>query len=98
MVHTRTYSSLRDFVDFDAGRLSMSVPTLMVLDGESRITLGIVRRLGRKRIPIIVGSDFPLGKTEFSRYVQDRFDYDLKGDGLLTAHLRILEKVQSLRQ
>jgi predicted ATP-grasp superfamily ATP-dependent carboligase len=76
--------------------MTMTLPSLMVLDGESRITLGIVRSLGRRGIPIMVGSDSPLGKSGFSRYAQERFNYNLK-EGLQTAHQRIIEKVKSFR-
>ena len=41
------------------GVIKMSWPKCMVLDGETRAALGIIRSLGKKGIPIIVGSNYP---------------------------------------
>lgn len=76
---------------------SMSQPNLMILDGESRATLGIVRSLGTRGIPIIVGSNDSLGRSGFSKYVQKRFTYPSTDNGLYAAHKKILEQVRNLK-
>ena len=50
-------------------------PSLMVLDAEFRATLGIVRNLGRKGIPLFVGGGGPLSMAGYSRHAAKRFTY-----------------------
>ena len=69
----------------------MSLPTLMVLDGEGRTTLGVVRALGRRGVPIIVGSNHLLGRSGFSRNVRHRFDYPSPDVALAAAHSTIIQ-------
>jgi hypothetical protein len=53
----------------------MSWPKCMVLDGETRAALGIIRSLGKRGIPIIVGSNNPMGRSGFSKHAQKQFVY-----------------------
>ncbi|MBM4308766.1 MAG: ATP-grasp domain-containing protein [Deltaproteobacteria bacterium] len=74
----------------------MSFPTVMVLDGETRASLSIVRSLGQRGVPIVVGCNHPLGRSKFSRYAKEHFVYPK--DGPLTAiHSTIVEQVKRLR-
>ena len=75
----------------------MSLPTLMVLDGEIKATLGIVRSLGRRGIQIMVGSSNPRGRSGFSRYAQRRFTYIPPNKDLAIAHSMIMRRVQEWR-
>lgn len=75
----------------------MPMPSLMVLDGESRASLGIVRSLGRMGIPIAVGSAFFLGRSGYSRYAGHRFTYPSPKQGPEAAHQVILRRVKALR-
>ena len=75
----------------------MSLPTIMVLDGERRSALGIVRSLGQKGIPVIVGSNDSPGKSPLSRYVHLGFTYIVADDELEKAHSVIIKQVQRLR-
>lgn len=69
----------------------MSLPTLMVLDGEVLVTLGIVRSFGRKGIPVMVGS---VGYgSGFSRYARRRFSYPSPEGGMAAAHSKIIGMV-----
>jgi len=56
-------------------RAILQRPSLMILDGEMRNTLGIVRALGRKGISITVGSNHSLGRSNFSKNVDRYFIY-----------------------
>jgi predicted ATP-grasp superfamily ATP-dependent carboligase len=75
----------------------MTFPVVMVLDGETRATLGVVRSLGRKGVPIIVGSNSRLGQSGFSRYAHRRFSYPCPSQGMEAAHSVILEQVRAMR-
>ncbi len=66
--------------------------SLMVLDGETRSTLGIVRSLGRKGIPIIVGSNNFLGRSNFSKYVKSHFTYPAQNPE--SAHYAIIKEIE----
>lgn len=74
----------------------MSFPTVMLLDGETRATLGIVRSLGRRGVPIVVGCNHPLGRSAFSKYAQKHFVYPKDGE-LTEIHSIIIEQVRHLR-
>ena len=75
----------------------MSLSSLMVLDGESRNTLGVVRSLGRQGIPLMVGSGSPFGRSCFSRYAARRFVYPPAEKGLKEAHAAIIDRVKAWR-
>jgi len=75
----------------------MPFRTLMVLDGEMRAALGIVRSLGRMGVPIIVGSHNSPGKSALSKYIQRRFTYVTQDEGLEEAHSIIIQQVRRLR-
>ena len=75
----------------------MSWPTCMVLDGETRAALGIIRSLGEKGIPVFVGSNNPLGRSGFSKYAQKRFVYPPREAGIATAHKAIIEYIQMMQ-
>jgi len=64
----------------------------MVLDGEMRSTLGIVRSLGGKGIPITVGSNSPFGRSNFSRNVKSYFIYP--ADNSEAAHDVIVNEIE----
>ena len=66
--------------------------SLMVLDGEMRSTLGIVRSLGGIGIPITVGSNNPLGRSNFSRNVKSYFIYP--ADNSEAAHDVIVNEIK----
>jgi hypothetical protein len=56
----------------------MQSPDLLILDGEVRTTLGIIRNLARKGLSIVVGSNSPDGKmSAFSRHVKQSFSYSM---------------------
>lgn len=74
----------------------MSFPTVMLLDGETRAALGIVRSLGRRGVPIVVGCNHPLGRSAFSKYAQKHFVYP-KDEELTAIHSIIIEQVRHLR-
>lgn len=69
--------------------------SLMVLDGETRSTLGIVRSLGRKGIPVVVGSNNPLGRSNFSKYTKSHFSYPSQNPE--AAHHRIIKEIKKMR-
>ncbi len=75
----------------------MSLPSLMVLDGETRAALGIIRSLGEKGIPIIVGSNDSLGRSAFSKYIQKSFVYPPPEAGISAVHQTILKQVRALK-
>lgn len=74
----------------------MSFPTVMLLDGETRAALGIVHSLGRRGVPIVIGSNNPLGRSAFSKYAQKHFVYP-KDEELTAIHSIIIEQVRHLR-
>ena len=71
--------------------------TLMVLGGEHRNALGIVRNLGGLGIPLFVGGDSRLARSLYSRYADRRFVYPPVGRDLEAAHSRVIEKVREWR-
>jgi predicted ATP-grasp superfamily ATP-dependent carboligase len=73
----------------------MSLPTVMLLDGESRTSTGVVRSLGRLGIPLMVGSSRPLGRSCFSRYAKHRFTYPPSENGLEATHAVIIDRVRA---
>jgi len=79
------------------GAAQNPMPSLLVLDGESRTTLGIVRSLGPLGIPIAVGGGKPYAKAAYSRYADHRFIYPSIETDLLNAHRAIIEQVRAWR-
>ena len=75
----------------------MSWPNCMVLDGETRAALGIIRSLGKKGIPIIVGSNNSMGRSGFSKYAQKRFVYPPAEAGIGIAHKKIIEQIHVMQ-
>ena len=49
--------------------------TVFVCDGESKAALGITRSLGKKGIRVIVGSQYPIGRAQLSKYCAERVVY-----------------------
>ena len=75
--------------------MKMSSLDIMVLDGESRTTLGVVRSFTRKGLSVVVGSGHPLGRSNFSRGVKAHFTYD--SSDTKRAHAAILKRVERMR-
>jgi len=75
----------------------MALPSLMILDGESRSALGVVRSLGRQGIPLMVGSSHPFGRSCFSRHVLRRFRYPPAEKGLAETHAAIIDRIKAWR-
>ena len=67
----------------------------MVLNGESRTALGIVRSLVQKGLSIVVGSGIPFGRANFCNGVKKHFVYEDKDQR--KAHSIIFNHVKSLR-
>ena len=73
----------------------VSLPSVLVLDGHLRATLGIVRSLGRLGIPMMVGSNVPLAMAGVSRYAARRFAYPPDEAGLEATHAVLIEQVRA---
>lgn len=73
------------------------MPSLMLLDGDRKVTLSIVRNLGQMGIPIAVGGDNPHAKACYSRYAGHRFIYPRIQTELFQAHHAIIEQVRAWR-
>ena len=76
----------------------------MVLGGQHRNALGIVRRFGQLGIPVFVGGDSRFGRANHSRYAERRFVYPPVADseergtrGLEAAHEVVLAKIRDWR-
>lgn len=74
----------------------MIASDLMILDGETRTTLGIVRRFVRRGISIVVGCSKTSEWAAFSRGIKDHFAYPPIGH-LEQAHKIIKDHVQHYR-
>jgi len=75
----------------------MLSPDILVLDGQSRSALGVVRSLSQKGLSVIVGSSDAFGMANYSRCVKKHFTYVYDPDALEKAHSTILEQVKILR-
>ena len=75
----------------------MTLHSLMILEGESRAALGIVRSLGQAGIPIMVGGSWKFGRSQFSRYIKKCFVYPKPEEGLEVSHAAIIGKVRLWR-
>ena len=69
----------------------------MVLGGEHRNALGIVRNLGSLGIPIFVGGNSLLARSLYSRFASKRFVYPPVSQGLEATQTAVIEKVRQLR-
>jgi predicted ATP-grasp superfamily ATP-dependent carboligase len=67
----------------------------MILEGNSRTTLGVVRSLGRRGIPIFLGSSQRLPKSGLSRYVARRFAYPPAEAGTAAMHEAIISHIHA---
>lgn len=72
-------------------------PSLMVLGGEHRNALDLVRNLGRLGIPLFVGGNSMLARSLYSRFPTERFVYPPAREGLEVAHAAIIARVRELR-
>ena len=75
----------------------MRYPLVMVLDGETRSTLSVVTGLGRRGVPVIVGSGTRLSRSGLSRYVRGRYSYPSPVSDPDAAHRVILQNVKKYR-
>ena len=69
----------------------------MVLGGEHRTTLGIVRHLSKLGIPIFVGGNSRLARSLHSRFRTRSFVYPPINESLGAAHAVVIEKVRQWR-
>ena len=79
-------------------------PSIMVLGGQHRNALEIVRHLGQLGIPVFVGGDSRFARANYSRYAQRRFVYPSFGSigrssrtRLEAAHDVVLRRVRDWR-
>jgi predicted ATP-grasp superfamily ATP-dependent carboligase len=70
---------------------------VMVLDGETKTSLGVTRSLSKKGLSIVAGSSTSLGRTNFSRGIKAHFTYTYSDAHLENAHSTILEHVRIFR-
>ena len=75
----------------------MLSPDVLVLDGQSRSALGVVRSLSQKGLSVIAGSNDASGLANYSRCIKKHFTYDYDTDDLEKAHSAILKQVKILR-
>ena len=75
----------------------MLSPDILVLDGQTRAALGVVRSLSQKGLSVIAGSYDASGITNYSRCIKKHFTYMYDPNALEKAHSAILEQVKILR-
>jgi len=75
----------------------MLSPDILVLDGQSRSALGVVRSLSQKGLSVIAGSNNASAIANYSRCIKKHFTYSYDTDALEKAHSTILEQVKILR-
>jgi len=71
--------------------------SIMVLDGESRAVLAVVRHLGRRGVPVFVGGSTTLARAKYSKYCRKGFTYHSSRHGTEAMHRDILQNVKRLR-
>ena len=71
--------------------------SVLVLGGQHRNALGVVRDLGRLGMPVYVGSDRRFGRSNWSRYSSRRFVHPSAEQELQAAHEAVLAKVREWR-
>ncbi|MDA1237088.1 MAG: ATP-grasp domain-containing protein [Acidobacteria bacterium] len=69
-------------------------PAVVLLDGQSRAALAIVRQLGSQGIPVWVGSQEPLAFAGYSRHAVGRFRYPRDESGPDEARHRLIERLR----
>lgn len=74
----------------------LKTPDLMVLDGDSKIALGVVRSLAAKGISIALGSG-EKSSAAYSRIPMHKFCYDRSSTSLINSHKVIISYIESLR-
>lgn len=75
----------------------MTQPSLMILGGDHRNALGIIRTFGRAGIPVFVGGSHGTSYCGFSRYASQRFTYPSPEADLEAAHAVVMEKIEQWR-
>lgn len=75
----------------------MLPPSLMILGGNARVTLGIVRALSRQGIPVMVGGEDLGSAGGLSRYCSRWFTYPPWGAGIEATHAVIIDRVRRWR-
>ena len=72
-------------------------PSVLVLGGQHRNALGIVRNLGHQGIPVYVGADRRFARSNCSRYAARHFTYPPVDRGIDAAHQAVLATVRAWR-
>ena len=72
---------------------NMPSPDVLVLDGHTKTSLGVVRSLSKKGLSIVVGSKNSLGRANFSRGIKGYFTYTEDDEEREKAHATILEPI-----
>lgn len=72
-------------------------PSLMVLGGEHRNSLGIVRSLAQLGVPVFVGGNSQFARSIWSRFKVRRFSYPPISSDLEAAHQEIIKRVREWR-
>lgn len=70
---------------------------LMILDGECRTSLGLVRSFIPRGLSVAVGATTPFAKAASSRRVVERFSYGVPTGDINAMHRHILDAVRRLR-
>lgn len=68
--------------------------SVLILGGQYRNTLGVVRDLGQRGIPVYVGADRRFARSNCSRYANRGFTYPAVEAGIEQAHREIVAKVR----
>jgi len=71
--------------------------SVLVLGGQHRNALGIVRNFGQLGIPVYIGSDRRYARSNCSRYALRSFTYPSAERGIEAAHREVIAKVRELR-
>lgn len=69
-------------------------PRVVLLDGQSRVALAIVRRLGSRGVPVWVGSPEPFAFAGYSRYAARRFRYPSGRSGPEEARETLIDRLR----
>lgn len=75
----------------------MAPPSLMVLNGEARAALGVVRNLGRKGVPVYVGGNERWAMASRSRHARRRFAYPPLATDPERTHAAVMERIRQWR-
>ena len=88
------YTATRMCPQASRDRPDMSKCDVIVLDGDSRTAVGVVRSFVSHGLSVVVGSTTPFAKAAHSRGVKSRFRYDVPDGDPDAMHQRILEQVR----